>query len=884
MCIRDSIFLTALTNDQDIIKGMQHGAVDFITKPFNEEIFLLRVKSVISQHRKIDNYSSLFTNMNAGMVLFEAVFDNFGMLVDTRYLEVNAEFEELVGKKAHELNGKTMLEVTPSTDKHCFIEFDHMINSFTPHSFEMQHEEQDAWLKVKAYPITVNTFAAVFTDITKTKKAELKQHVLARVSSLLISSTNIDQNIERSLAIIGGLYQFSRIYIYTYTESGEYCLNTHEWLRTGVSTQLDNLQTIPMDYFPSFRELLTTNGEIRSSDVNTLPEDIINILRPLNVQSIYICPLAINEKEIGFVGYDFSHCAHTWSDDEIEFLRTVTDILSSAFERIHSEKELQLANKELTIIFNNSPLTHLILNEKSEILKVNRTAINGAHGKRNKKLLPGDLLHCVKVVKENNTCGEAEACQHCFIRQTFNKTIESGDDQLGIEGEAKVVDNGQLIKKHVKISTSVFHTNENEKRVLVSLDDITEQKENECELQRSKQRAEALLRIAKHDVSSEQGIFNHALHEAIALTESEIGYIFKYNEQTKEFSLEQWSDDVMFGCKVLEPKTIYKLEETGLWGEVIRQQKPIVINQYNTDHELSRGTPEGHLKLKRFLAIPIILEMQIVGTIGVANKKVDYSQNDITQLILMMDAVWKDLERLKHRRELQKSSREKDIYISALGHDLNSLIGGSLQFIDLIESEGITNGEKELVISQLTDNTKTAHNLLMDLTAWGRMSLGMLTPNPSTLELEQELLEVIKLYKTQLANKKISVLLDVEQEIRIKADKHLLAAVLRNILRNAIKYSNFNGNIKLDARQINEGVEITIGDEGVGMSQEKVNEVFYSESFFSSPGTDGETGSGIGLILVKEFIQQMKGSIKVNSKKDIGTQVSISLPSDILKS
>ena len=88
-------------------------------------------------------------------------------------------------------------------------------------------------------------------------------------------------------------------------------------------------------------------------------------------------------------------------------------------------------------------------------------------------------------------------------------------------------------------------------------------------------------------------------------------------------------------CRVMEPETIYELEKTGIWGEGVRQRKPIMINDFHAENPLKKGHPDGHVSLQKFLTIPVFSGNRIVAVVGVANKETDYTESDIDQLTLM---------------------------------------------------------------------------------------------------------------------------------------------------------------------------------------------------------------------------------------------------------
>lgn len=171
-------------------------------------------------------------------------------------------------------------------------------------------------------------------------------------------------------------------------------------------------------------------------------------------------------------------------------------------------------------------------------------------------------------------------------------------------------------------------------------------------------RLEGLLRISQHRDEPIRDLLDRALEEAISLTGSKIGYIYFYDDQKKEFSLNTWSRDVMKECTIAETQTIYALEKTGIWGEAVRQGKPIVLNEFHAPNPLKKGYPDGHAPLYRYLTVPVFSQGRIVAVAAVANKGSDYDHSDVRQLTLLMESVWSIIESETTRRALSESEKK----------------------------------------------------------------------------------------------------------------------------------------------------------------------------------------------------------------------------------
>lgn len=151
---------------------------------------------------------------------------------------------------------------------------------------------------------------------------------------------------------------------------------------------------------------------------------------------------------------------------------------------------------------------------------------------------------------------------------------------------------------------------------------------------------EQAVRLLTTYHASQQKLLSSALHQILQLLESKIGYIYRYQEKTKTFTLVAWSKDVMKECEIAQPETCYFLDNTGIWGEAVRQRKPIIINDFAASHPLKRGYPEGHVKLEKFMTIPVIQGEDIVAVVGVANRSTPYQDQDVQWLTEYMDLVW----------------------------------------------------------------------------------------------------------------------------------------------------------------------------------------------------------------------------------------------------
>ncbi len=227
--------------------------------------------------------------------------------------------------------------------------------------------------------------------------------------------------------------------------------------------------------------------------------------------------------------------------------------------------------------------------------------------------------------------------------------VENG--YLILESE-DITKNGKIIP--VEIHSRIIEYEK--KRVVLSVfRDITERKQIENIRKRNEARLEGQVQVAQFSVGQTQDLLHFALDKVIKLTDSNIGYIYFYNEARRELTLGSWSEKVKKECNSVEKQAICNLDKAGILGEAVRQRKPIILNMLQVPHPLNNGYPEGRYQVKNYLSIPLFRGKSIVAVIGVANKESNYDEYDIQQLNILMNSVWNILERWQAEEALRES-------------------------------------------------------------------------------------------------------------------------------------------------------------------------------------------------------------------------------------
>jgi signal transduction histidine kinase/CheY-like chemotaxis protein len=154
-------------------------------------------------------------------------------------------------------------------------------------------------------------------------------------------------------------------------------------------------------------------------------------------------------------------------------------------------------------------------------------------------------------------------------------------------------------------------------------------------------RLQKLLNLAQLKSEAMDQFLQLALNEIIAATHSKIGFICRYHENSKLVDILCWSKSVMSNCKIEDPRKVYHLDDTGIWGEAIRQKKALIINDFQAPHPKKKTYPAGHVNVQKLLVVPFYDKQLINGVVAVGNKESDYQQSDIEQLTLMMESIYR---------------------------------------------------------------------------------------------------------------------------------------------------------------------------------------------------------------------------------------------------
>ncbi len=250
-------------------------------------------------------------------------------------------------------------------------------------------------------------------------------------------------------------------------------------------------------------------------------------------------------------------------------------------------------------------------------------------------------------------------------------------------------------------------------------------------------------------------------------------------------------------------------------------------------------------------------------------------------LFLLIRLRRKSNQQLKVKNaELAQLNATKDKFFSIIAHDLKSPFSSLMGFAEMLCLHAESKNTKEVIdYSQVIHNsTKRLLGLVENLLQWSRTQLGTTEYKPMHIDVSIQSQNIVSLLRLSAEEKDIVISPKIEKDLVAWADQNLFSTVLRNLISNAIKFSRVGSVIYVVASKKNGMIEVAVSDSGVGIRQENVEKLFQVDSNFTTKGTFNEKGTGIGLVLCKEFVEINKGSIWAESELEKGSTFTFTLP------
>jgi PAS domain S-box-containing protein len=322
---------------------------------------------------------------------------------------------------------------------------------------------------------------------------------------------------------------------------------------------------------------------------------------------------------------------------------------------------------------------------------------------------------------------------------------------------------------------------------------------------------------------------------------------------------------------------------------IINAIEPRLSEDGKTVHVLTSKIPikDSHGKVVGIIGISRDIS-HMIDTESKLRKQTEHLKTINLQLNEKQEEVRKQSEELKAQadyltqinHELKRSNATKDKFFSIIAHDLRNPFFAISSFTDLLQKNYVKmqEVEKQEIIDMISIASENAYNLLENLLQWARSQTDSVKFMPMKVDLNSIIQQNIRLLKVSARKKNISLKTLQDEPFEIIADPNMLEAIIRNLISNAIKFTDTNGEVVVSYRETKDSAEISVADNGVGIDDETKLNLFRMDKFHGTSGTAGEAGTGIGLIVCKEFIDKHHGSIWVKSIPGEGTTITFTLP------
>ncbi|NOQ25001.1 MAG: tetratricopeptide repeat protein [Bacteroidales bacterium] len=344
-----------------------------------------------------------------------------------------------------------------------------------------------------------------------------------------------------------------------------------------------------------------------------------------------------------------------------------------------------------------------------------------------------------------------------------------------------------------------------------------------------------------------------------------------------------------FNDSIFNEKNIKKITGLEYQYEFEKEKQVIELEQQKKDAITAEKS-----KRQKTISIASILGFILVTSLGLVVLR-NFIQKRKANLILEMqklqieetneELIVQKEEILNFAFELEIANKTKDKFFSIIAHDLKSPISALMSFSDLLLKKHTTYDieKRETYIKIINDSSIKTLKLLDNLLTWAQSQTGVINFTPEIIDISERITEIVSLFEESAENKKIKLILNAEKDLSVEADKNMIDTVIRNLISNAIKFTPKNGDITVRSQTIRDEknqkfAEISVKDTGVGIPHEIQTKLFNITDNFTTKGTEQESGTGLGLILCKEFIEKHSGEIWFESEVEKGSKFIFRIP------
>lgn len=275
----------------------------------------------------------------------------------------------------------------------------------------------------------------------------------------------------------------------------------------------------------------------------------------------------------------------------------------------------------------------------------------------------------------------------------------------------------------------------------------------------------------------------------------------------------------------------------------------------------------------------VIVSLASQAAIAISNSRL-YTEMEVQVFERTKELLQRTRELEMKKDELQKLNATKDRFFSIIAHDLRNPFTVLLGYIDLLTDHYnvVDEQRKSKYLQNIKSSSESIYKLLENLLQWARLNTGSIEYSPKIIDLHSVIAANISFLQNHAENKCIRVNAYVEENLSAFGDVNMITFVIRNLVSNAIKFTNKFGEVNVYAKEKAEGVEIIVSDNGVGICEDDIPKLFNIDVPHTTKGTFEETGTGLGLIICKEFIEKHSGTFLVESQLGEGSKFTFRIP------
>ena len=331
---------------------------------------------------------------------------------------------------------------------------------------------------------------------------------------------------------------------------------------------------------------------------------------------------------------------------------------------------------------------------------------------------------------------------------------------------------------------------------------------------------------------------------------------------------------------LLNEENAREIERLRMDHELVQREKENELLRAKTQWQAQQV--DGQKRIRNFFILACVLLCALVFLFVLMRRKekktnllLNQQNEEISSTALNLTRA--NAEIILQRDALEEANRSKNKLFSVISHDLRSPLNSLQGLFTLLQDGHLTADEIQRLLPELSQRLHQTYSLLDNLLIWAKSQMEGIRAHPATLKILPVIQETEQLIASQADHKNISVDLDIDPSLEAYADLDMVMIVLRNLLTNALKFTNEQGQVYISGSRQHDFVHISVRDSGVGISEES-KKLLFAESRNSTAGTSGEKGTGLGLVLTKDFVEKNGGTIWVESEVNIGTTFTFTLP------